>query len=72
MFSMPQRLRKLIGTVILVIFLTIYCLAAMVYGATHMPDASVLAKTIFYVIGGFLWVVPAMGIVWWMQKPDKS
>ncbi|MGF7161318.1 cytochrome bd-type quinol oxidase subunit 1 [Rhodoligotrophos appendicifer] len=72
MFSLPRRIRKLIGTVVLVVFIIVYCLAAMVYGATHMPGASVWAQTLFYLIGGLLWVIPAMAIVSWMQKPDAS
>lgn len=72
MFSLSRRTRKFIGTIVLVVFLTIYCLTVMVFGATRVPDASVLMQTVFFVVGGLLWVIPAMAIVWWMQRPDRE
>lgn len=72
MLRLPRRLRKLIGAVVLLIFLAIYCLVAMAFGATRLPGASVLAQTAFYVIAGFLWLPPAMALIWWMQRPDPT
>lgn len=72
MIRLPQRLRKLLGTIVLVAFVSVYSLAAMVYGATHFQDASVLAKTLFFAAAGLAWVIPAMGIIWWMQRPDPE
>lgn len=68
---MQQRARKLVGTIVLVVFLTIYVLIAMTVGATHFADASTLAKTLYYMIAGLVWVLPAGALTWWMQRPDK-
>jgi len=72
MFSLPRRIRKLIGTIILVPYLIAYCLCAMVYGATHVVGASIATQTAYYLIGGFAWLIPAMVLVKWMQKPDPE
>ncbi|QPC45451.1 DUF2842 domain-containing protein [Kaustia mangrovi] len=69
---MPQRLRKLIGAIAMVGFLTVYCLTAMVVGATHFATAGSLAQLLYYVVAGLAWVLPAMLIIWWMQRPDPD
>ncbi len=69
---LPIRVRKLIGTVLLVVLVVIYSLAVMTTAMAWLENASVLYKTIFYAIGGFAWVFPAMIIIWWMQRPDRK
>ena len=49
----------------------IYSLAVMTTAVAWLEGASVLTKTIFYAVGGLGWVLPAMVIVWWMQRPDR-
>ena len=68
---MQQRARKLVGTVVLVVFLTVYVPLAMTVGATRFTDASTLAKTLYYMIAGLIWVLPAGALMWWMHRPDK-
>ena len=68
---MPQRLRKLIGTLILVVFVTLYALTAMTVAAAKLPGASGLVQLLYFVVAGLVWVVPALPLVVWMQKPDR-
>lgn len=69
---MPQRARKLIGTVLLVAFIIVYSLTAMTIAAAKLPGTSGLVQLIYYAVAGLLWAVPAAGLIWWMQKPDAS
>ncbi len=69
---MPQRARKLIGTVLLVAFIIIYSLTAMTVAAAKLPGTSGLVQLIYYAVAGLLWAVPAAGLIWWMQKPDPA
>ncbi len=69
---MRQRQRKLVGTVILLIVLTIYALAAMVLGAALIPQLSNLGVFLFHAAAGLLWVVPAAYLIRWMQRPDET
>ena len=69
-------MRSVIGSVILVIWVGVYALAAMLLAVAILPGQSVFFQTVYYVVAGLIWVVPAMAIVWWItaqfraQKPD--
>ncbi len=67
---MPQRIRKLVGTIVLVIFVSTYSLIAMTVAAAKLPGASGWVQLIFFVVGGLLWVLPAAPLIAWMSKPD--
>lgn len=67
---MTMRTRKLVGTILLVVFLTIYSLLAMMVAFALQVNASKLAEVAYYVIAGLAWVIPAGWIIWWMQKPE--
>lgn len=65
---MPQRLRKLIGAIALVAFVTVYALIAMTIAAAKLPGTSIATQTIFFVVAGLIWVIPAGLLISWMQK----
>ncbi len=67
---MTIRTRKLIGTVLLLVFLAVYAFLAMLVAVVIQVNGSKLAELLFYVVGGLAWVVPAALLVRWMQKPD--
>ena len=66
---MPDRLRKLIGSVLLVVFVCFYALTAMTVAAAKLPGTSGLTQLVFFVIAGTVWVFPAGLLIAWMQKP---
>ena len=70
--TMPQRTRKLIGTIVLVIFIIIYSLTAMMIAAAKLPGTSGLVQLAYYAFAGLFWALPAAGLIWWMQKPDAA
>jgi hypothetical protein len=65
---MPPRLRKLVGTVVLIAFVCVYALMAMTLAAAKLPGASGLAQLGFFAVVGLLWVIPAAAIISWMSK----
>jgi hypothetical protein len=69
--AMPQRLRKLVGTIALVLFVSFYALTAMTLAAAKLPGASRWAQLVFFVVAGFAWIIPAGGLIYWMQKREK-
>lgn len=69
---MPIRLRKLIGTVVLVIFVSVYALTVMTIAAAKLPGTSGLVQLLFYIVGGLLWVIPAAILIRWMSRPDPE
>lgn len=70
---MPQRLRKLVGSILLVAFVCFYALTAMTVAAARLPGTSGWTQLVFFTVVGLAWVIPAAGIVYWIQKdPEKG
>ena len=69
---MTIRTRKLVGTVVLLVFLATYAFLAMLVAVVLEVNGSKLGELLFFVVGGLAWVVPAAWLVRWMQKPDET
>lgn len=69
---MTQRTRKLVGAVLLVTLLIVYSLLAMTIGAVHFNGASILVQTLYYLVAGLAWLIPAGLLVRWMQRQDGT
>ena len=67
---MSARTRKLIGTVVLLIFLALYAWAAAVIGSGRITLAPHWAQLVYFATAGLAWVVPAALLIGWMQRPD--
>jgi Protein of unknown function (DUF2842) len=69
---MQIRTRKLVGTVALLALVTAWALLAMAFAQFALRSASGLVAGLFYVVAGLGWVLPAMPLVAWMVRPDKT
>ena len=69
---MQARTRKLIGTVVLLVFLGAYAWAAVIIGAGRIPLAPHWVQLLYFALAGLLWVIPAGLLIRWMQRPDAS
>jgi Protein of unknown function (DUF2842) len=69
---MQMRTRKLIGTVVLLVFLGAYAWAAVIIGAGRITLASHWAQLGYFLTAGLLWVIPAALLIRWMQRPDAA
>jgi len=66
---MHPRTRKLIGTVVLTLFLIAYAFAAMLVAIVlEVRQVSGFVEVLYYLFAGLLWVIPAGALIWWMQK----
>jgi Protein of unknown function (DUF2842) len=68
--AMTVRTRKLIGTIVLLLFLAVYALLAMFVAIVLQVNAGKWTELAYYIIAGFAWVIPAAWLVRWMQRPD--
>jgi uncharacterized membrane protein len=68
---MNIRLKKLIGTVMLIALVVIYALAATTFATYRLADSSAWAHLAFFVFSGILWVLPAMWLISWMERKPK-
>jgi hypothetical protein len=68
---MSSRIRKLIGTVMLLALVASWTLMAMVLAQVAVASASPLIAGLYYALAGLGWVLPAMPLVWWMSRTDR-
>lgn len=69
---MPVRLKKLIGTILLVALVITYALLATIIAVGHLAEAGPLAHFAYFLFTGLLWVLPAMWLIKWMATPPKG
>jgi hypothetical protein len=69
---MPIRLRKLIGTVLLLALVIVWSLIAMAAAPMVLPQLTGALAFVYYVVTGVGWVLIAMPLIRWMQRPDPE
>jgi hypothetical protein len=66
-----MRLKKLIGTVLLVALVVIYALVATAVAVARLSESGPVIHLAFFVLTGVLWILPAMGIIKWLMVPPR-
>jgi len=69
---MHIRTRKFVGTIALLLLITVWALLAMALAQFALRSASGIVAALFYLVAGLGWVLPAMPLVAWMVRPDRS
>ena len=70
--GMTVRTRKLVGTVLLMLFLAIYALLALAAAIVLQVRDSKWLELAFDIVAGLAWVVPAGLLVKWMARSDDT
>lgn len=65
---MPIRLKKLVGTVLILIWMFFYVLFAMKLAVTVLPESHWVVQLAFYVFAGIAWIIPAGFLIQWMGE----
>ncbi|MEM7302049.1 MAG: DUF2842 domain-containing protein [Pseudomonadota bacterium] len=68
---MPLRLKKLIGTVLLIVLVMVYAFFATVIASTYLAASSTWTHLAYFFFSGLLWILPAMVIIKWMSGPQE-
>lgn len=66
---MNQRSRKFIGTVLMILLVVTYAMVATLIAVSRFAESGTLVLTIYFLLTGLLWVVPAGLLIRWMQRP---
>ncbi|WEX78574.1 DUF2842 domain-containing protein [Sinorhizobium numidicum] len=66
---MPVRLRKLIGTILIIVLVIVYALAAVTFASLLLGASPWWVHLLYFFFTGLLWILPAMLIIKWMEKP---
>jgi len=69
---MSIRVRKLIGTILLLALVTVWALLAMALAQVPLIRDNAIASIAYYIIAGLGWVLPAMPLISWMSRQHKS
>jgi hypothetical protein len=65
---MSPRTKKLIGAVVMMVWIPVYALLAMALGVRVLPHAHWLAELLYYALAGTLWIVPIGLMLPWMHR----
>ncbi len=68
---MSPRIKKLIGTIVTLIWIPIYAFFAMGVAVHLLPHATWYATFLYYAIAGTLWIVPIGLMLPWMYREPK-
>lgn len=68
---MPMRLKKLIGTFLLIVLVLVYAWVATIVAVAQLSESGPLVHLAFFTLTGLLWVLPAMGIIKWLMIPPR-
>jgi hypothetical protein len=69
--TMPVRLRKLIGTILIIVLVISYALIATTFATLLLGASAWWAHLLYFFLTGLLWILPAMLVIKWMEKPGK-
>src|ERR1700730_14939355 len=68
---MPIRIRKLLGAFALIALVVLWALTAMAVAQFPVVKANGFLETIYYVLAGLGWVLPAMPLIRWMSRGER-
>ena len=65
-----NRIKKLIGTIIIPIWLIVFIGIVAIVAEILLPDLNGLMVFLFYLVSGLIWIIPIMPIISWMQRDN--
>lgn len=65
---MPRRLRTFIGTLAIIVIVIVWAFVAMVLAQGPIRLAAAPVQTLYYVLAGLGWVIPAGVVIWWIGR----
>ncbi len=72
MRPLSPRIKKLIGTIITLIWLPIYAILAMAVAIHVLPHAAWYEAFLYYAVAGTLWIIPIGLMMPWMHRDPNE
>ncbi|GEO84634.1 MULTISPECIES: DUF2842 domain-containing protein [Alphaproteobacteria] len=69
---MPLRLRKFIGTILIIFLVLLYAILAVSIASAYLGTSPWWVHFLYFLLSGLLWVLPAMAIIKWMAGPVQK
>jgi len=70
--ALTPRYKKLIGAVIIIVWVPVYALVAMRLGVAILPEANSLVALVYYMIAGTAWIIPIGLMLPWMSREPRA
>jgi dipeptide/tripeptide permease len=68
---MSIRARKFVGTIALLVLVVAWGLLPMALAQAALTDINGFVASLYYIVAGLGWVLPAMPLISWMARPDN-
>ncbi|MBO3759795.1 DUF2842 domain-containing protein [Ciceribacter sp. L1K23] len=69
---MPVRLRKFIGTILIIVLVLLYAVVATAIASATLATSPWWVHFLYFLLSGLLWILPAMLIIKWMAGPVQK
>ncbi|WP_137132972.1 DUF2842 domain-containing protein [Rhizobium sp. FY34] len=69
---MPLRLKKFIGTILIIVLVLLYALLATTIASLALSASPWWVHLLYFGLSGMLWILPAMVIIKWMAGPKPE
>jgi hypothetical protein len=69
---MNQNFRKIIGAILILILMALYAVLATTFAAANLGESAGWVHLVYFFLTGLLWILPAMFIIRWMLRANKS
>jgi len=70
--ALSPHVKKLIGTILILIWIVVYSLLVMRLAVAILPGANGLLALVFYAAAGLLWIVPIGLALPWMNSDNRK
>ena len=71
MRALTPSTKKLIGTIVILIWVPIYALLAMRIAVSVLPGANPVVELLYYAIAGTAWIIPIGFLIPWMSREPR-
>jgi Protein of unknown function (DUF2842) len=71
MRSLTPHTKKLIATIVILIWVPIYALLAMRVGISILPGANPFLELLYYAVAGTAWIIPIGLMLPWMSREPR-
>ena len=65
---MTGRTKRLVATIVLILFLLFYFLAVMMLAAAILPGVGTTLELLYWAVTGTIWAIPAGALIKWMYR----
>ena len=68
---MSPRNKKLIGAIVMLVWIPVYALIAALLAIKILPHAGGIMTFFYYAVAGTLWTLPIAAMIPWMNREPK-